>query len=157
MVAANGAGVFKSADAGATWSAINNGITAVGGSYFQFSGTALVFDPLQTNHLLLKTDLGEFKTTDGGATWSPYSFQYFTLAFDPNNKGIIYANSAMGDGASLFKSTDDGVTWNLVSPIPGITTIFGLLVDPFNSSTLYAAASPGVFKSTDGGLTPGVR
>lgn len=149
VVAASGPGVFKSTDAGATWTAINNGIT---NAAFQYSGPALVIDPLQTEHLILRTDLGEFQTTDGGATWSPYTFPYGAIAFDPSNKGVVYASSPVADIPTIFKSTDDGVTWNPISSTIG-AAVFTLLVDPHDSSILYAGSSPGLFKSTDSGVT----
>ncbi len=153
VVAANGPGVFKSTDAGATWTAINNGISGVGGSYFQFSGPALVIDPFQTNHLILRTDMGEFQTTDGGANWSPYSFPYGAIAFDPNNQGVVYASSPLADIPTIYKSADSGVTFNPIASLPGNAAVFVLLVDPRNSSTLYVGSPQGLFKSTDGGLT----
>jgi uncharacterized protein (TIGR03437 family) len=149
VVAANGPGVFKSTDSGATWTAINNGIT---NASFQYSGPALVIDPLQTEHLILRTDLGEFQTTDGGAHWSPYTFPYGAIAFDPSNKGVVYASSPVADIPTIYKSTDDGVTWNPISSTIAAAA-FTLLVDPHNSSTLYAGSSPGLFKSTDSGVT----
>jgi uncharacterized protein (TIGR03437 family) len=148
-IAVYGEGVFKSTDAGATWKAINNGVTDF---HFQSGGPALVIDPHQTSHLFLRTDLGQFQSTDGGASWSPYSFQYGGIAFDPKNNGVVYASSAIGQISFVFKSTDGGVTWNQISAIG--TSYSTMLVDPFNSSTLYGVPYvQGLFKSTDSGVT----
>lgn len=149
-------GVFQSADGGANWAAINNGITGVGQSVFQTGGPALVFDPFNTSHILLKTDVAEFQTNDGGETWSPYSFQYDCLAFDPGNQGVAYATNNVNNIESIFKSTDAGNTWTGFSSLP--TVCNELMVDPHSSSTLYAGApegalKSGLLKSTDGGVT----
>jgi uncharacterized protein (TIGR03437 family) len=140
-------GLFKSSDAGATWTAINNGLPA---SDFQSSGPRLVLDPFDTSHILLRTCCGSYQTTDGGATWMPYSFRYDAIAFDPNNKGIVYASQPVGAIETIYKSADAGITWNPISTVG--STVFSLLVDPHNSSTLYGGLS-GLFKSTDSGVT----
>jgi len=146
----NGPGLFKSTDAGATWTAINNGLVGTYATDIEISNAGIVIDPFQTSHLLVVTGHGEFQTTDGGATWSPYAFQYDAIAFDPSNKGIVYASEAVGGIETVFKSTDDGVTWNAISSISG--PVFELLVDPHNSSNLYVGSPSGIFKSTDSGV-----
>jgi uncharacterized protein (TIGR03437 family) len=146
----NGPGLFKSTDAGATWTAINNGLTGTYATDIEISNAGIVVDPFQTSHLLVVTGHGEFQTTDGGATWSPYAFQYDAIAFDPSNKGIVYASEPVGEIETVFKSTDDGVTWTAISSISG--PVFELLVDPHNSSNLYVGSPSGIFKSTDSGV-----
>lgn len=147
----NGPGLFKSTDAGATWTAINNGLTAATATDIEISASAVSIDPFQTTHLFVVTGAGEFQSTDGGADWSPYGFQYSAIAFDPNNKGVVYATAVVSEIETIFKSTDDGVTWTAISSVGG--AIFEILVDPHNSSTLYVGAPSGMSKSTDGGRT----
>ena len=48
----------------------------------------------------------------------------------------------------LFKSTDGGQHWALVSSITGVRS---LVLDPENSSTIYLATGHGVLKTTNGG------
>ena len=57
-----GGGVFKSTDAGATWSAANTGLDSTG-------VTALAIDPNTPSTLYAGTGGGVFKSTDAGATW----------------------------------------------------------------------------------------
>src|ERR1043166_5137079 len=66
--------------------------------------------------------------------------------------------AALGKG--LFRSTDSGAHWTLISDgahgLPNSTPVSDIVGDPLNSNVLYAAvtgATGGVFKSTDTGLT----
>lgn len=54
---------------------------------------------------------------------------------------------------TAFKSTDGATTWNAIDHgLPGTdSSVRQLVVDPINSSTLYANTADGLFKSTDGG------
>jgi len=77
------------------------------------------------------------------------------LIVDPASPSIIYAQTFRGLGGpaaapALFKSTDAGGTWSMVSSIVSVTA---LVIDLTNSSTLYAATPQGVLKSTNGGAT----
>ncbi len=82
------------------------------------------------------------------------------IEFDPNNATTIYAGTPNG---GLWKSTDDGANWNIISnsswPNQGVSDV---LVDPNNSNTIYALtgtregggfSAEGMMKSTDGGST----
>ncbi|HKO59349.1 MAG TPA: hypothetical protein VJ276_26010 [Thermoanaerobaculia bacterium] len=57
-----GSHVWKSTDAGITWSALDNGLPDI-------PVHSLAIDPTQTTRLYLGTDLGIFASTDGGASW----------------------------------------------------------------------------------------
>src|SRR6266566_302697 len=77
------------------------------------------------------------------------------LIVDPASPSIIYAQTFRGLGGpaaapALFKSTDAGGTWRMVSSIVSVTA---LVIDLTNSSTLYAATPRGVLKSTNGGAS----
>jgi len=76
-------------------------------------------------------------------------------AVDPHDAALIY----LGGSEGLFRSADGGATWTRLSPDLRYPHV--LLVDPFDSSQLYAARRdltsflplPGVFRSTNGGVT----
>src|SRR5262249_39484801 len=72
------------------------------------------------------------------------------LAASPQDSVTLYAAS----GNKVWKSADAGATWSMLFQFPSSVSIFGLAVDPTNSTSLYAATSTvGVQKSIDGGTT----
>lgn len=157
-------GVFKSMDAGASWFAVNAGIT-------NLEISALAIDPVHPDTLYAGVELpgagapatfGVFKTINGGASWALMGTGFTdpittALAIDPTNPNTVYAGTFF---ALVLKSTDAGASWvrmsdGFVAVRPGFggpSDVTGLVVDPANPSTLYAGlGSGGVFKSTNGG------
>jgi streptogramin lyase/photosystem II stability/assembly factor-like uncharacterized protein len=162
-------GVFKSTDAGDTWTAAGSGVTA----------DALAISPVTPSTLYAGTSGGGvFESTDGGLSWSPTNsglpgwlvvvggstfYEVDALVIDPTTPSILYAgmdgNSAIPEtvGAGVYKSTDAGGSWSPAnSGIPrGIFT--ALTINPTTASTLYAGleyadgSGASVYKSTDGG------
>ncbi|HTQ10943.1 MAG TPA: hypothetical protein VMI31_12785, partial [Fimbriimonadaceae bacterium] len=109
---------------------------------------------------------GVWKTTDGGATWNPVSDEFASLAMgclamDPNNSNILYAGTGEGyfngdalSGVGIYKTTDGGATWTLLSATTGFGDTNKIVIDPANSNILLAAtAYGGIQRSTDGGQT----
>ncbi len=101
-----------------------------------------------------------FKTINGGRTWDTLLVAqgalFLGIVEDPLNPKIVYA-APWG----VVKSTDGGSTWaqedNGIDAFPGETHVSCLVMDPFNSNTLYAGTS-GTFgghfyKTTDAGAT----
>jgi len=91
---------------------------------------------------------------------------------DPNNPRILYAATwnmkrngwrmdSGGPDSKLWKSTDEGDTWENLSDKPGmpkgVNGIIGVTVSPKNSSRLWAiienTEAPGVYRSDDEGKT----
>jgi uncharacterized protein (TIGR03437 family) len=111
---------------------------------------------------ILRTNIG--LTTDYNTSWSfarPRSGFVSWLNFDPTNKNIAYATYSSFNSSStdrhIYKSTDAGATWTGIdgsgtTGIPDIP-VHCLVVDPANTSRLYAGTDLGVFVSTDGGAT----
>lgn len=155
LLAAEG-GVDRSADGGATWTTTlqreEPGIYRSGGE--------LVPDPARPEVVyLIVTDEGNFnlprgaeirvyRSLDGGLTWQLFLRQVSALALDPRHPGTLYYAQA----DAIFKTTDDGGHWQRL-PTPDLYTT-SLVVDPFDSATLYAGTfSSGVQRSGDGGVT----
>jgi len=171
----HGNGVYKSIDAGATWSRI-------GLEDSRQIGRILV-DPRNPNTLLVAAlghaygpneMRGVYRSTDGGATWSRTLFHdrdtgAIDLASDPSMR-TVYASlwqtrrppwsvypPSKGPGSGLYKSTDGGVTWNQLQgngfPSEGLGKI-GLAVAPSDPKRVYAvvdAKAGGLYRSDDGG------
>lgn len=150
-----GAGVRVSTDGGATWCARNNGLTGTAVMVY-----TLAQDPADPQKLYAGTFGGNYVSTDGGEHWSTYPAlpgNMTIFAVDPND-GALYAGVG-GAPARLYKSTDDGVSWQ-----PADNGIVGVVrriaVDLLHPSTLYAGTQgtsadailgEGLFKSTDAG------
>ena len=116
---------------------------------------------------------GVWKTENAGTTWSPifddqstYSTGCITL--DPSNPSTVWVGSgenvggrhvAYGDG--IFKSTDDGKSWNNMG-LKNSEHISEIIVHPTNSDIVWVAAQGplwskggerGLFKTVNGGNT----
>ncbi|MGO9084658.1 MAG: hypothetical protein ACLP6G_22075 [Terriglobales bacterium] len=93
---------------------------------------------------------GVYKTTNGGTNWTPSSNgltdpSVAALWLDQNSPNILVAGTTI---TGLFRSTDAGATWQVVSPGFGATTAL-LQV----GSLLYAGTSQGIAVSQDDGAT----
>ncbi|HNX38512.1 MAG TPA: hypothetical protein PKI15_09145 [Candidatus Cloacimonadota bacterium] len=120
----------------------------------------LTTDPYDNLHVfaacgssLTNQEGGVFASTDGGETWVPTTLprkQYNAMAASLNEPGVFYAASRTG----LYKSTDNGATWNIVGPTSAYY-ILGAGVKPNTQATIVIGKSGGVglHCSTDGGNT----
>jgi photosystem II stability/assembly factor-like uncharacterized protein len=142
--------IFKSTDRGASWSAVNSGGPI----------QLLVMDPQNHNTIYAVTTSGLLRSTDAGGTWTLASSSLpatyvNSLVIDPRNTNIFYAVSAgLNPSDGVFKSVDGGNNWAATAFPSGWSASASILVlDPQNSSIVYAASNTGVFKSTGGGST----
>ena len=168
-VATNNRGIFKSTNAGGSFTAINNGLPSMIGQI-----NRLAIDPTnsQTLYLGLNNAAGIYKSTDGGASWlsssvglsSPLALSVNQITIDGTNAANVWAAT----NAGLFKSTNSGANWALMYSAAdgaGSALPVGVVrVRPGNSNEIYIAnnhvnangtltASSGIHKSIDGGVT----
>jgi len=172
-----GNGIYKSIDAGKTWTHIGLEPTRQIGK--------VVVDPRDPNVVFVAAlghvyganpDRGVYRTRDGGATWQKVLFKgndvgAIDLAFDPGDPQTLYAAlwntrrppwsiypPSYGPGSGLYKSTDGGANWQQLTnglPSDGVGRI-GIAVAPTNRSRVYAivdAKAGGLYRSDDAGAT----
>jgi photosystem II stability/assembly factor-like uncharacterized protein len=107
-----------------------------------------------------------FLSTNGGSTWAAPAaalpnngFSLSSIAFDPTNSNTLYVASVAPDSSKnhLWKSTNFGASWTTIdssaSGFPSGIPVNSLVIDPSNSSKLYAATHLGVYTSSDAGAT----
>jgi uncharacterized repeat protein (TIGR01451 family) len=144
--------LFKSTDAGQTWSNSFNGITSD-------SVEAIALDPSNSSTLYVATQSGAgiYKSIDGGNIWTAsgsglngQSVQ--TVASHPTNPAILYAGICFS-GAGVFRSVDGGQTWTPTTGFGASECINSIAVDPNNTNLVYAGGFSDLYKSIDGGLT----
>ena len=175
-----GDGMYKSTDAGKTWSRIGLESTEVISWIIVDPNDPDVVYAAAMGHVWAPNpQRGVFKTTDGGRTWKKILYVNedtgaITLAMDPKNSQVLYAAtwqayrrhwtfSSGGPGSGIYKTTDGGTHWRNISRNPGLPGgIFGkvgLAVAPSDSSVVYALVQAnykpghpgGLFRSDDGG------
>ena len=175
--ASPGDGVYKSNDAGRTWTHVGLEATQqIGAVRIHPKNPDIVYVAALGHQFGPNPERGIYKTVDGGKTWK----QVFTrgpkagaveLVMDPNNPSTLYAGfwevyrspwslESGGPGSGLFKSTDAGETWTDLtrnSGLPkGSIRRIGIAVSPVNSDRVWAfveAEDGGVFRSEDAGKT----
>src|ERR1700757_4354126 len=123
-----GQGIYKSMDAGKTWSLMGLEKTGrIGRVGVDPSNPDIVLACALGHAYGPQPERGVFRTTDGGKTWTKVLFVdentgCSDLGMDPNNPRILFAGmwqieihtwgrTSGGPGSGLFKSTDGGVTW----------------------------------------------
>ncbi|MDY8136831.1 VPS10 domain-containing protein [Aquimarina sp. 2201CG5-10] len=125
----------------------------------------VTFNPSNTNEIWVGSPGGGvWRSDDSGATWTPKgddvpNMGVSDLVFDPSNPDTMYMSTGDFDGGDnnsigVLKSTDHGETWvttGLNYDVTQSRRIGHLLIDPNNTSTIFATTSNGIFKSTDGG------
>ncbi len=89
--------VWRSADAGATWT----GIDGVGGGRLpDIPAHSLAVDPFDSNTLYAGTDLGVFATTDGGINWMPVNTGFANTVIE-----TLFVQPAGQGAARMFAFT----------------------------------------------------
>ncbi len=170
-----GDGVYKSTDAGKTW-------TRVGLENSEHIGK-IVIDPRSSNTLYVAAigplwapggDRGVYKTTDGGKTWKAVltiseNTGVQDIAQDPKRPDTLYASAYQrrravgqliggGPESGIYKTTDGGANWTrLTKGMPeGDLGKIGLDIDPRDTNRIYALMAGqgdrgGFFRSDDAG------
>jgi len=153
-----GNGVYKSVDAGKTW-------THLGLEETHHIGK-IAIDPKNPNNVFVaaigklyaaNNERGIFRSRDGGRTWQKVlgdeNVGAVEVVIDPSNSQIVYTGlwntrrppwftyaPTNGAGGGIFKSTDGGSTWTQLTnglPKQGIGRT-GIAIAPTNPNRVYA-------------------
>jgi len=170
----SGDGIYKSVDAGKTW-------TNIGLRDTQHIADILV-DPRDANTVFVAAvghafgpneERGVFRSKDGGKTWEKVLYVdnktgATDLVQDPHNPQVLFAAMyevrrtaysmiSGGPGSGLYKSTDGGTTWKHLEGggLPGgIVGRIGVAISGADSNRVYAmieSKENALYRSDDGG------
>jgi len=178
-----GDGVYKSSDAGRTWTHL--------GLRDAQQITAIVIDPKNPDRVFVaaeghpygpNVERGVFRSLDGGKTFEKVLYKdentgAADLVMDPGNPQVLYAalwaarvapweirsgESFVIPGSGLYKSTDGGTTWQpLTKGLPtgedGLSRI-GIAVAPSDPQRVYLTVESkdkgaGIYRSQDAGAS----
>ena len=153
-----GGGVWKTTNAGTTWTPLSDNLPRVGVS-------AIAVDYNNSNTIYIATGdddvqdsswtAGVFKSTNGGITWSLTGLDVNLLGnvahlseifIDPSNSNKIICSGSSG----VFTSTDAGVTWS--QTLAGIN-IRDMRLKPGDAQTVYVVSQSEFYRSIDGGVS----
>ncbi len=174
-----GDGVYKSTDGGAHWQHIGLEDTRQIGR--------ILVDPHNPDLVLVaalgyaygpNSERGIFRTTDGGKSWQKVLYKdpdvgAIDLAWDTDGPSVVYASTWQarrtpwsqyppdeGKGSGLYKSTNEGLTWNEINatglPAKPYGRIGVAVANGTHGKTVYAiiqslAKGSGLYRSDDGG------
>lgn len=80
---------------------------------------------------------------------SPGACHVYTVEQSPSNPDVIWCGTAT---AGIWKSTDKGLHWSLMSRELPITSVYSIAIDPLDENTVYFGQGYGtIWKTTDGG------
>ncbi len=181
-IGVNNGGVWKTDDAGRTWTPIFDGqpTGSVGAIAVAPSNPEILY--VGSGEGLQRPDLstgdGVYKSTDGGKTWKNMGLrdgqQISAIIVDPKDPNRVYVavlGHPYGPNAErgIFRTTDGGNTWQKVFYKDENTGAVALEFDPADSRIIYGVSwearqgpwengdwqgkNSGLFKSTDGGTT----
>lgn len=174
---AQGDGVYKSVDAGKTWTHVGLRETqAIGKIRIHPTNPDIAFVAALGHPAGPNPERGIFRTKDGGRTWEKVLYRDektggIEVNFDPRDPNVLYASlweafrvshmmSSGGPGSGVFKSTDGGDHWTEISRNPGLPKgvlgKIGIAASPADPRRVYAqieAEDGGTFRSDDAGAT----
>jgi len=147
-----GDGLFKTTDAGITWSKIALKDTV--GSYI----ARVLLKPTDSDIIHVASDRGYLQSTDGGSSWTVrLGTTWCTdLAISPPAPSTVFA-ALHSDG--IYKSTNDGTSWTKLTnglPASGFARI-NMAISPSDTNVIYASfvsnsgALYGMYKTTNAG------
>lgn len=180
-VAVASGGVWKTVNAGTTWTPVfdNEGAFSIG---------AIALDPKNPSTVWVGTGErnsqrsvgygdGVYRSDDGGRSWRNVGLKKSEhigrIAIDPRDSNVVYVAAqgplwSAGGDRGLYKTTDGGKTWKAVITISENTGVTDVVIDPNNPDIVYAATwqrrrhfytlinggpESGIHKSTDAGAT----
>jgi photosystem II stability/assembly factor-like uncharacterized protein len=172
-----GDGMYKSTDAGRTWSHIGlKGSKFIGKIAVHPTNPDLLYVAVLGDVFGPGKERGVFRSRDGGKSWEKVLYRSdvagcVDISMDRNNPRILFAAfwearrnfwnlSSGGPGSGLFRSRDGGDTWEEVSTKPGFAELplgkLGVAVSPVRAGRVWALVEAkddktGLYRSDDYG------
>jgi photosystem II stability/assembly factor-like uncharacterized protein len=150
-----GGGLYRSPDAGKSWTRLNgNGLPE--GDWGRI-GVDVAPDGKRVYALIQAKKAGLYRSDDGGNTWvlenadprlTSRAWYFNGITIDPQNSDVIYVPNV-----ALYRSEDGGKTISIVRGAPGGDDYHQLWIDPRNSASMVLGTDQGTTISLDRGQT----
>jgi photosystem II stability/assembly factor-like uncharacterized protein len=161
-VDSNDMSIYRSLDAGASWELVHIAGHAAGLAISPVNSSNAIYTNLET---------AVYQTLDGGNTWGDVVGgkaggddvrPWTAVAFSNDNPKIVYASALWGSSrggiwpaepADVFRSTDEGKTWEQVGICELCSSVQTIVVVEGDPNSVWFAADGGLLFSNDGGRT----
>ncbi len=149
-----GGGLYRSQDAGKTWSRLSNGLPE--GDWGRI-GVDVATDGKRVYALIQAKKAGLYRSDDGGDTWTlenadarltSRAWYFNNITVDGQNPDVIYVPNV-----ALYRSVDGGKTISVLRGAPGGDDYHQIWVDPRNSNSMVLGTDQGTTVSLDDGQT----
>jgi photosystem II stability/assembly factor-like uncharacterized protein len=149
-----GGGLYRSQDAGKTWSRLSNGLPE--GDWGRI-GVDVAPDGKRVYALIEAKKGGLYRSDDGGDSWTlentdsrlvSRAWYFNSITVDPQNPDVIYIPNV-----ALYRSADGGKTISIVRGAPGGDDYHQIWIDPKNSDSMVLGTDQGTTVSLDRGQT----
>lgn len=152
----HGSGVYRSSDAGMSWTRCDLGIAPA-----LLAGAEvldLAISPLDPNTVYAALSrAGVMKSTDRGSSWSPLTKELaasgtvpLRLVLHTRTPGLLCFSTLAGD---IYRSSNAGETWSPTRQGTGTIAVGALAGDPTSPDRLLATTEAGLMESDDFGRT----
>lgn len=174
-------GVWKTTNAGTTWKPVfdSQGSYSIGCIAMDPNNYSVIWVGTGENNSQRSVSFGDgvYRSDDGGENWKntglKESEHIAKIIIDPRNSDVVYVASqgplwGPGGDRGLYKTTDNGKTWEQVLFISENTGITDIVMDPVDPDVIYAASyqrrrhvwtlinggpESAIYKSKDGGAS----
>ena len=175
QTSSHGDGVYKSTDAGETWTHLGLEATRhISKIRIHPTNPNIVYVAALGNPWGASDERGIYRSTDGGESWALIlktnnESGAVALSMDAHNPRVLYAAMwdngrkpwfvrSGGPGGGIFKTTNGGDTWQkLENGLPSFVGKIGVSVSPANSKRVYAIVEAeedgGLYRSDDSGAS----
>jgi photosystem II stability/assembly factor-like uncharacterized protein len=139
------AGVFKSFDGGVTWSKTNLNHS---------SPRKIIYDPTNSNIVLVATNRGLYRSTNGGDSFFPVvNIAMNDIEYKATDPNIVYAS-----GDNFYRSVDGGVSFTQITDGLSTSGRTFIGVTPANPNYVYLIQANGnemgyIFRSSNSGVS----
>ena len=148
-------GIWKSVDAGSTWTPFGDALPQIGvsGIAIDYNNSDIIYVASGDDDAGDTSSVGVLKSTNGGVTWSTTGLNTLNspssmndIYVSPNDSNTLWVATNNG----VYKTIDGGTTWSNNNGLQGLN-IKDIKVKPGEPNTIYAVSKNTFYISTNGG------